>query len=152
LRAGTSFVTTAPAPTNASSPISTAGQRIAPPPIAYPVPHVSVAELSPAEINDALISLPGWTLVTSPVEGKEPLNKTELHKRFEFSSFERAMKFMVTVASEVTRSQHHPRWENTWRTVGIWLSTWDIGHKPSQLDIQLANVIEKTYRNMGCSH
>ncbi len=36
IRAGTSFVTTAPAPTNASSPISTAGQRIAPPPTRAP--------------------------------------------------------------------------------------------------------------------
>ena len=36
LRGGTSFVTTAPAPTNASSPISTPGQRIAPPPTRAP--------------------------------------------------------------------------------------------------------------------
>ena len=35
-RGGTSFVTTAPAPTNASSPISTPGQRIAPPPTRAP--------------------------------------------------------------------------------------------------------------------
>ena len=35
-RAGTSFVTTAPAPTNASSPISTPGHRIAPPPTRAP--------------------------------------------------------------------------------------------------------------------
>ena len=35
-RGGTSFVTTAPAPTNASSPISMPGQRIAPPPIRAP--------------------------------------------------------------------------------------------------------------------
>ena len=36
VRAGTSFVTTAPAPTNASSPISTPGHRIAPPPMRAP--------------------------------------------------------------------------------------------------------------------
>ena len=35
-RGGTSFVTTAPAPTNASSPISIPGQRIAPPPTRAP--------------------------------------------------------------------------------------------------------------------
>ena len=35
-RGGTSFVTTAPAPTNASSPTSTPGQRIAPPPTRAP--------------------------------------------------------------------------------------------------------------------
>ena len=36
MRGGTSFVTTAPAPTNASSPISTAGQSTAPPPTRAP--------------------------------------------------------------------------------------------------------------------
>src|SRR6185503_14339523 len=36
MRGGTSFVTTAPAPTNASSPISTPGHRIAPPPTRAP--------------------------------------------------------------------------------------------------------------------
>ncbi len=36
MRGATSFVTTAPAPTNASSPISIPGQRIAPPPIRAP--------------------------------------------------------------------------------------------------------------------
>src|SRR5712691_9053880 len=36
MRGGTSFVTTAPAPTNASSPISTAGRRMAPPPTRAP--------------------------------------------------------------------------------------------------------------------
>src|SRR5438552_5229138 len=36
MRAGTSFVTTAPAPTNASSPISNPGRRTAPPPMRAP--------------------------------------------------------------------------------------------------------------------
>jgi pterin-4a-carbinolamine dehydratase len=53
---------------------------------------------------------------------------------------------MVEVRPFVTRLQHHPRWENTWRTVSIWLSTWDIGHKPSALDIELAEVIESVYK------
>lgn len=43
--------------------------------------------------------------------------------------------------------QHHPRWENIWRTVVIWLSTWDIGHKPSQLDLDLAREVERIYHD-----
>jgi pterin-4a-carbinolamine dehydratase len=37
---------------------------------------------------------------------------------------------------------HHPRWENIWRTVTVWLSTWDIGHKVSRLDLELAQYFE----------
>lgn len=121
-------------------------KNVAPPPIRYPVPHVSIAELSLAELENAISALSGWTAITTPLEGKEPLTKTELHKRFEFQSFERAVDFMVEVRPFVTRLQHHPRWENTWRTVSIWLSTWDIGHKPSALDIELAEVIESVYK------
>jgi pterin-4a-carbinolamine dehydratase len=120
--------------------------RITPPPMHFPTPHVSVAELSPEEISAALASLPGWELVTSDLPGSEPHTQTEIRKAFEFKSFEDAMQFMQRVASHVSRVQHHPRWENVWRTVVISLSTWDIGHKPSRLDIDLAGEIERIYR------
>jgi pterin-4a-carbinolamine dehydratase len=122
-------------------------KRAVPPPIRYPVPHVSIAELSPTELDTALSGLPGWIAVSAPLPGKEPLTRTELHKRFEFDSFELAIDFMMEVRPLVTELQHHPRWENTWKTISIWLSTWDIGHKPSTLDIKLAGLIENAYRN-----
>jgi len=121
--------------------------RITPPPIHFPTPHVAVAELSPEEIAAALISLPCWELVTSDVPGSQPLTQTEIRKAFEFKSFEDAMEFMQRVARHVSQVQHHPRWENVWRTVVIWLSTWDIGHKPSRLDIDLAAQIERIYHD-----
>jgi pterin-4a-carbinolamine dehydratase len=122
-------------------------QRMTPPPIRYPKPHVSVAELAPEETTTALASLPGWELVTSDLPGKEPLKRTEIRKAFQFKSFEDAVEFMQRVARQVSRVQHHPRWENVWRTVVIWLSTWDIGHKPSMLDIELAGEIERIYQD-----
>ena len=53
---------------------------------------------------------------------------------------------MREVSESVVKVKHHPRWENIWRTVTIWLSTWDIGHKPSQLDVDLAREIERIYK------
>ncbi len=53
---------------------------------------------------------------------------------------------MAEVSESVMKTQHHPRWENIWRTVNVWLSTWDIGHKPSRLDVDLAREMERVYR------
>jgi hypothetical protein len=30
--------------------------------------------------------------------------------------------------------------------VSVWLSTWDIGHKPSRLDIELALYLDELYK------
>jgi Pterin 4 alpha carbinolamine dehydratase len=55
------------------------------------------------------------------------------------SSFARSVNRLVKV-------QHHPHWENIWRPVTIGLSTSDIGHKPSQLDVDLAREIERVHK------
>ncbi len=47
--------------------------------------------------------------------------------------------------SIVQHPQHHPRWENTWRTVRVWLTTWDIGHKLSQYDLDLAQYLDNLF-------
>jgi pterin-4a-carbinolamine dehydratase len=56
------------------------------------------------------------------------------------------MNFMHVASKHISEVQHHPRWENVWRTVVVWLSTWDIGHKPSRLDIELAQFLENLRR------
>ena len=114
--------------------------------VRYPKPAVSITEIPQRELSLILRSLPGWKEEVSPLPGLEPLKRIELRKAFEFGSFERAMEFMREVSESVVKAQHHPRWENIWRTVTIWLSTWDIGHKPSQLDIDLAREIERIYK------
>ena len=113
--------------------------------VRYPCPRVSITEIPQDEFAAILKSLPGWTEEVSPLPGQEPLKQVELRKAFEFSSFQRALEFMREVAESVEKMQHHPRWENIWRTVTIWLSTWDIGHKPSHLDVDLAREIERIY-------
>jgi pterin-4a-carbinolamine dehydratase len=41
---------------------------------------------------------------------------------------------------------HHPTWENVWRSVRIFLTTWDIGCRVSDRDVQLAKYFENTYK------
>ena len=62
---------------------------------------------------------------------------------FEFASFEDAIAFMGGAARRISEMDHHPRWENIWRTVSVWLTTWDIGQKPTELDLQLARYLEE---------
>ena len=40
---------------------------------------------------------------------------------------------------------HHPDWENIWRTITVWLTTWDLGHLPSIYDIELAEYLDQLY-------
>ena len=114
-------------------------------PVRYPTPRVSITEIPQDEFAAILRTLPGWIEEASPLPGQEPLQQIELCKSFEFASFRSAIEFMREVSESVEKVQHHPRWENIWRTVTIWLSTWDIGHKPSQLDVDLAREIERIY-------
>jgi pterin-4a-carbinolamine dehydratase len=117
--------------------------------VRYPTPQVSITEIPQKEFAAILVALPGWTEVVSPLPGQEPLQQTELHRAFEFASFQQAIEFIREVSEFVVKTQHHPRWENIWRTVTVWLSTWDIGHKPSRLDVDLAHEMERIYRKRG---
>jgi pterin-4a-carbinolamine dehydratase len=114
--------------------------------VRYPTPRVTITEIPQQEMATILHSLPGWTEVASPLPGQEPLQQIELRKLFEFHSFQEAIEFMREVSESVVKVEHHPRWENIWRTVTIGLSTWDIGHKPSQLDVDLAREIERIHK------
>jgi pterin-4a-carbinolamine dehydratase len=115
--------------------------------VRYPTPRVSLKELSGFQIDAAIAALPGWQIAVSEIPGRAPLKRTEFEKTFEFKSFEEAIQFMQEAARHISQVQHHPRWENIWRAVTISLSTWDIGHKPSKLDIELAQYLNKLYES-----
>ena len=123
-------------------------KRFSVPAIRYPTPRVTLKELSPEEMDAALERLPGWDVIVSDIPGKEPRKRSEPCRVFEFASFNDAMSFMGAAAPEITRIDHHPRRENIWRSVSVWLTTWDIGHRPSVLDTQLAaflNTLREKY-------
>lgn len=65
-----------------------------------------------------------------------------LYKRFIFKDFSEAFSFMVRVATEAERMNHHPTWTNTWNKVEIWLSTHDAGNKVTSKDVELSKIID----------
>lgn len=68
--------------------------------------------------------------------------KHGLYKRFNFVDFKSAFAFMTAVAGEAERLQHHPRWENEWSVVQIWLTTHEAASKITEKDRELARAID----------
>ena len=91
-------------------------------------------------------SLSGWELDDKRV-GPNRKKKLELMRTYEFASFEDAIHFISTAARHISKVDHHPDWENIWRTITVWLTTWDIGHKPSTYDVELAHYLNKLYKD-----
>jgi len=67
----------------------------------------------------------------------------ELYQEFEFQDFKEAFNFIQAVAAEAEQRQHHPRWENEWNRVRIWLSTHDAGNRVTDKDRSFAEHIDK---------
>ncbi|MFO7635056.1 MAG: 4a-hydroxytetrahydrobiopterin dehydratase [Caldilinea sp.] len=88
--------------------------------------------LTETQIEIALHDLPRWSVV----DGK-------LHKAFQFADFTAAFGFMTKVAIEANTMNHHPEWCNVWNKVVIDLVTHEAGDRISDLDVALAEKIEK---------
>jgi 4a-hydroxytetrahydrobiopterin dehydratase len=91
-----------------------------------------VTALPATQLLEALAALPGWSIV----DGK-------LHKEFKFSDFTAAFGFMTKVAIEADAMNHHPAWCNIWNRVIIDLVTHEAGNQISELDVALAQKIER---------
>lgn len=68
------------------------------------------------ELAKALKTLEGWSLR----DGK-------LYRKIEFRDFVECIGFMVKVAIEAEKMQHHPEWFNVYNRLEIWLVTHDLG-------------------------
>jgi pterin-4a-carbinolamine dehydratase len=86
-----------------------------------------------------------WKKKVSPLPEDSESVRVELFREYRFKSFRDAIRFMYQVAPGCDIAIHHPRWENIWKTVRVYLSTWDIEHRISDRDIQLARYLDKAY-------
>lgn len=75
--------------------------------------------------------------------------KHGLYKQFNFENFKEAWAFMVRVAELAEEFQHHPRWENEWSVVQIWLITHEGGKKITDQDHQMAEAIDALLAKPG---
>src|ERR1700694_557056 len=71
--------------------------------------------------------------------------KHGLYKQFNFENFKEAWAFMTRVAELAEQYQHHPRWENEWSVVQIWLITHEGGKKITDKDHEMANAIDAVF-------
>lgn len=90
-----------------------------------------MAKYSKSEVLAKVKSLDGWRL-----EGEE------IKKKYEFSSFPDAMKFVSKVADLAERADHHPDILINYRRVTLTLSTHSEGGI-TQKDFDLAEQIER---------
>lgn len=89
--------------------------------------------LSEQEINLAIGSLDGWTLVA----GREAIQKS-----FKFVNFNQAFAFMTRVALKAEKMDHHPEWFNVYSRVDVTLATHDVNGLSGK-DIDLATFMNK---------
>jgi 4a-hydroxytetrahydrobiopterin dehydratase len=54
---------------------------------------------------------------------------------------------MASVAPGCDRMNHHPKWENNWTTLDVYITTHDLDNKISSLDIELANYFNVEFNN-----
>ena len=66
----------------------------------------------------------------------------QLYKKFTFKDFAEAVGFMNQVANLAEKANHHPKIQNTWNTVELWLSTHDAGDVVTEKDKALAGQID----------
>lgn len=68
-----------------------------------------------------------------------------LYVQLEFKDFTEAFAFMKEVAALAESMNHHPRMQNDYKFVEIWLTTHDAGNKVTDIDWEMAKAIENLY-------
>jgi pterin-4a-carbinolamine dehydratase len=122
------------------------GQWTWPYPRRFPEGPEPVAPAKMARIIET--QLPQWKLVSSKLPENPAVDRIELFREFRFRTFRDAIGFMNEVAPGCDLASHHPRWENIWKTVRVFLTTWDIGQRISDRDIQLARYFDRAYADL----
>lgn len=100
------------------------------------------AALSEEVLTEALEKLDGW----EPIETLYPPRR-EIRKVYHFKSFAKAIDFMQRAVPKIEQKPvHHPRWENQYKAVTVYFSTWDAGSKITQFDVDAAKMMDEIYR------
>ncbi|MFM7588041.1 MAG: 4a-hydroxytetrahydrobiopterin dehydratase [Bacteroidota bacterium] len=68
-----------------------------------------------------------------------------LVKVYVFDGFMQAIAFMSSAAQLIEAMNHHPEWTNVYNRVTVRLTTHDAGHTVTDLDRQLAQVLDRHY-------
>jgi pterin-4a-carbinolamine dehydratase len=117
----------------------------------FPAPaEIRPVALTSDQLKQVVRNLPQWRVSETSLHDDPRFGpgytRIELVREFRFQSFLDAIRFMRDASDLIDVHGHHPRWENVFRTVTVWLSTWDIGHRPSDRDLKAAQMLEEAYK------
>ncbi len=85
-------------------------------------------------LNDALSSLQNWEY-----------RNDRLTRTFKFADFREAVAFIVRIGFHAEHLDHHPILYNVYNRVSIELTTHSAGNRVSQMDVLLAQAIDKVF-------
>jgi pterin-4a-carbinolamine dehydratase len=105
--------------------------------------------LSDAEVRMALEQLARWQLQWGSHPWGVGGQAQEITKSYDFDSFADAIDFMAQASKEIDawHPPHHPRWENQWKVVNVYFSTWDVDCRVTKLDIDAAAKLDRLFEN-----
>jgi pterin-4a-carbinolamine dehydratase len=113
-------------------------------------PRIQITQrvLSDAEVREALEPLGGWQLQRGPHPWGVGGQAQEITKSFAFVSFQDAIAFMAHAAQQIEawKPSHHPRWENQWKVLNVFFTTWDVDCRVTKLDISAARKFDDLFR------
>ena len=72
-------------------------------------------------------------------------NQNGISRTFTFNDFPDALAFMVACAPGIEFRNHHPEWSNVYNRVAVTLRTHDAGNQVTELDIDLAGLLNERY-------
>ncbi|MFZ1611693.1 MAG: 4a-hydroxytetrahydrobiopterin dehydratase [Chitinophagales bacterium] len=119
-------------------------------PVVTPVGEIPPDSLTQEQEEEFLDKNRLWKIKEHEKTGSIGETMRELYRVFEFKSYDDAWKFMSLIdAKGIKPHNHHPRWQNTYNRVEVWLCTFNIGHQPSKRDLRLANIMEDTWEEFA---
>jgi pterin-4a-carbinolamine dehydratase len=93
-----------------------------------------------------------WKVVKSSLPENPFIEREELFREYIFRDFDQVLDYMRKVGDICNTLPHHPRWENTWSSLKVYLTTWDSIHIITYKDIMLARHMERIYNEYGESY
>lgn len=118
-------------------------------PVRYPSPAIKEPVASDAEIREFLRRNPGWQIQYRKHPTDPGAQRRGIGTTLTFRNFPDAMHFMGTAAWGIDQRNHHPEWENIWKSVVIWITQFDIGGDITARNIELAEYLMSVYLPYG---
>lgn len=95
-----------------------------------------------AENEYRLLSGPETEEALKKLGGEWSIRDGKLYRKIVFHDFVEAIGFMVKIAVEAEKLQHHPEWFNVYNVLEVWLTTHDLGGIGTY-DVKLAQKINE---------